>query len=701
MPSHQLHSYNIPINFISEVKLHYENTLISYGQAIGILENNNNIVGNPFSQKVSIALVKIKNLIKSVLNSFHFSVIQGEYYADSITQLLLELNPILVSIQSKHQDLIKKLTSQKLTSQIDEVESLHTIASDFFEYYSFLTYKIQARLNKSEFKVFDLYLTDNIDFSHFGSLNNHNNLNLLRFKINIQLALIDEGYLCDEKILVQLSNYYVFLYSQREKAKITNDFITNFLIDKASFLILKIYHRFNKTELVRIIEGVNKYEFNFSNLESSLRNSKFSNYKEYIDKLLHHYHNDSLIITVDTSFPDTDSVEKIHHYCKGLKNLSKSGDLFEDAYSKAVSNLNQLCNGISNVLKRLKKEKKVNDYFAYLAAESIVNNTLFKIQCNFFLNNTKKILENKNSLEKIKEVYSKLSETEYEKDSFQIELIFSRFIKSLLHKISKQIDSFDDYEKLSKIKTDLLDLFYTSNNKLRHNIQSNVELRLMPIYLTMPECYTSISYTEGETTKTINQFTDSGYILPSDYSSLILECDKLLIEVRNVDITIHNFYYKFQEKIFEQKIKENQFQTITVIGLYAAIITFILGSLSSATRFQFSKVEFFMFMVVFAFCISLFVLLLRLLFAKPQKLLVVYLSSFLLLIATIYSITSLNSKHSILEDNQIYLDTLRISKQKQFIEDSINSHSLYNKIDTLEKKLKALRYQDSIKKIPN
>lgn len=138
---------------------------------------------------------------------------------------------------------------------------------------------------------------------------------------------------------------------------------------------------------------------------------------------------------------------------------------------------------------------------------------------------------------------------------------------------------------------------------------------------------------------------DSAYILPSNYLHLK---DAALEKQRNLnelESSILNSFFELDNKVndkrinkiiddnekklsgleakinegTEKKIKENQVSYIQIIGLYASIITFVLGSISIIPKFEYAYTNILIFMLMFASCLCLFVFLLKTLFDSSNK----------------------------------------------------------------------------------
>ena len=120
---------------------------------------------------------------------------------------------------------------------------------------------------------------------------------------------------------------------------------------------------------------------------------------------------------------------------------------------------------------------------------------------------------------------------------------------------------------------------------------------------------------------TINIFLDSSYILPSNYETFLSNINDTRVEFDSIETEILRYAAKLEmatqkdvyDKKFDEKAKENQYNAVQMIGLYAAIITFVLGSAVVITKLPPTEVVL-EFLFVYAGALGFFVLLLRLIF---------------------------------------------------------------------------------------
>jgi len=205
---------------------------------------------------------------------------------------------------------------------------------------------------------------------------------------------------------------------------------------------------------------------------------------------------------------------------------------------------------------------------------------------------------------------------------------------------SLQINIYDiEFEGfINKIRK-LNNFIFEFSNVCLDNISDAKDRKYLPIYLSFEECVikdTEVTiYNEN---KKINLFIDSSYILPSKYEHLKECITNDVNKFRNEEFSFFNSissnYYKSyekrnselikdykdeSEKSITNKLKDNQISYVQIIGLYASIITFVLGSISVVPKFEYAYTNILIFMLMFASCLCLFVFLLKTLFDTSSE----------------------------------------------------------------------------------
>lgn len=613
-------------------------------------------------------ILSVVNTCSKIVKFYNFAVIQGEYYSDSCANFVRNQRTFLSSFK-----LFLEITIFKYyildVNRFEFIQGEFSVLNEHFQYFDYLSSKISSRIDQNLNQIIDNDLFDKIS-SHRNFIEIKSDERILRFLINVRIAELDEGYICNSSRRNELTKLISLLEELDQRGSISRDSITKILIVKSKFLLLKLLRRLKNNRGIETTYGLNHYSFDITSLEKNIRESNIIFISDFIDDINNHYHN-SNIYDYKKLNKEIFSVRLVHKNCKYIKKQLEAGDLSKNKTEELLKCTIDDLNWIKKLIKENPKIKNRSNWYAYISSESLLNNTFFKIKCFQFITQKTKLQEIVSDFDSINKLYSKLSTEENAKDCFQIDLIYSNFLRDLLNIILTKITSEIDFGNLVKCVDAIVLQFLKTAEKLEAHLATNTELSLMPLYLLMSECYGKFTIQDSEKKEEILIFIDSSYILPSDYSNLLKIKSEISSEISRISTAIHLKIATQRESLFESKLKENQFQIIQVIGLYAAIITFILTSLSTASKFQFSKIELLMFMIVFVFCISVFVLLLRAIFSGIVKVTIFAIFSAILLFLSIWSIFSLNSNAQLIESKQRELDTLRIKKQKVLVLDSI------------------------------
>lgn len=139
----------------------------------------------------------------------------------------------------------------------------------------------------------------------------------------------------------------------------------------------------------------------------------------------------------------------------------------------------------------------------------------------------------------------------------------------------------------------------------------NKVLALMPLYVAIEECDKQ------------NFFLDSQYILPSNYDDIERRAEKMtkrLIELERIKYYIIPKNIKDSLKgAFKTEVKDHQYSVITIIGLYASFITFVLANVNILPHLiQHSIGAVLAFMLVLGVVLFFFVATLKILFSSEK-----------------------------------------------------------------------------------
>ncbi len=450
------------------------------------------------------------------------------------------------------------------------------------------------------------------------------------FVANIKLAELDEGYCVDEETIVLLSE----IYHKLDKINISLETFISKTRYKCSILLYKIFRRLQKTDEKTQYSFFNDDNLTFEELE---KNIPF----EIIEKINIQYsekENKEIYqknIKINELFNSkTLTIESSHLFIKSVK---RKIDYNEFEFKETVSSL-------ENLKKFFLEKIAINDQniIPFKTIYYLIINCKFKLECNQRL----KSLGSKFDFENLKNC-NNFIDNSYQSTLPNPNDYFPNCILSKIY-IEKKIELIEiiytnNPKELNNEKDDyftlLQDLFKTSFeeiNNLKYNIKICKNNKIMPLYLELDECHLSD-----------NTFIDSQYILPSNYEYLSSECelywDKLKLK--------ENIFYSFTPKVIYEKlekdIKDQQYSIITVIGLYASFITFILANVNVLPELmKYSVGAVLAFMLVFGIVLFFFVASLKLLFTSNAKELIKGKSNFLLwlifgLLVAVMGVTSI------------------------------------------------------------
>jgi len=707
---------------------------------------------------------------------YNFSIIHGEYYSNSIDLILKDVIVNFKYVQKNLSPYIIVESNKYKSSILNKIFDIYEICKyieKFHIYYSQLLSRIKSRLSKSNARITDIdfdkslsNLLDNISLKK-------QNIEELIFLINVKLCIIDEGYLCEETTLLYLIRISSFI--QQEIIGLTgkgiSDIINNIITQKVNMLIYKSLFRFsNDSNKEYIISFSSKtYNYNLDSLRIQFENKENGVFifKNFVNSAHHHYLNKNNIIDkslieqtekkINKTFFNNvtdDSVEvlNVHKICKYYKRTLEDTNII--TLEIRIKYLDSLIEKLDKLKTKSKSRDDLMNYFAFETTFILLINTKFRLLSFIKSNNVFDIKQLTKNWKEIHEFYFKYHNI-FDVSStypFLFYKLYSNVITSFLIStnsiIEKCIDDDNVLNKISNFAASLVPEYHEAIRLFSKCVIQNRDAALMPVYMTMQECFCPFEYEVEENKgiegkQTIDVFLDSSYILPSnyDYVSKLNQQDDLEFNKQYFIFSdlIHSAQEKKIENLlegkskkFEDKLKEGQSNVIQVIGLYAGLITFILGSFSVVYRFEFNKEELLVFIFVFTACISIFIILLKLVF-NPEVVNVLDVFSpifnsiksvfvkvkdedslyfnklkpefkfhnfglFIIFIIVVFSVSySKITQYHNERLNVRQLDSVKIEHQKQLIYDSSANLILNKKNDSLLRVLKSLKYSDSIK----
>lgn len=618
--------------------------------------------------------------IYNIFKDYNLSLIAGEYYQSETSDVLNNITRMISPWQGAMADYLKRVGNKnRLSKAIQEALTSISRIKEFQEYYHYIIHRFESRLEKTYHTIINYHFEDRLT----GLLNTHirskSEADILIFLINIKLCLVDEGYACNEDFLAMLVKIASTLRQGMESNEgvIDKNVVSSIVLYKAEFLIYKLLLRFNKEStkgyMITAEDGaVHRFELDEFNRKFLL--DRFFPFRSFQDDAIAHYHSkravnieelkglgSEIIANLHKNLNGCLPVKSIHRFCKYCKILHEN--VAGSDLQNCIETLDQLRSRLEQEKIFCRSQKNRPNYFAYETTYNLVVTARLKLVGI----KTKNAITDGDSLASQweffkREYFELLSQFKIEGIyPFYYHTIFSRSIIEILvktHALVKAIDQTDieaaglEVKKISGVVNSLLSEYHVSNEKCKIALDQSRDAQLMPVYLTIEECIVHYEYKVEIQTKTNEQvvkdeaepidiFLDSSHILPSNYSYIKAQKEKENIEFNKyyflcVD-EIHSiqedriekiiksesekFTTTFDEKetAFEGKIKDNQLNAIQLIGLYAGMITFVLGSVSLIPKFEKSYISILLFLFVFICGLSIFVALLRIIFNKDNE----------------------------------------------------------------------------------
>lgn len=528
----------------------------------------------------------------------------------------------------------KKSTAETLTENLQKITALiKTLPRieqlkrriHFFKKVNllFLSLAKKARNDLREFKVIEDYYESNTVFeiNLLEELNKHeykeieNSIELQEdlFKVNIALAEHDLYLDSHDETINKLRAYEKFLLKiEALKAATTKD-ITPILIDKCRFLLFKIYLR--KYLQVKKEDGfVGDDNFNI-NLVNKIENGIFF-FREFSQRAIDHYYKE--IYNTTALLPKLESDKNCIFSIQELHTLNK--------YFRKNSNTY----GLNNIYLNLEQKKlkgsinyespSFND-IAQLSALNLIRNSKLRLfleppggndfeNClgSLSLNNKKDILDNLLLPPDLTVILKESIQNDYYPYKIYLNYI-ERLLDYLILNPKKLIEK-DKYKEaeggkdissyitenltgdtgcLKRIES-IIDAIYP---KFRNNLTFYKYKKIKPLYPKFEECRITLSpellqdiSLNEEDKNNLNLFSESGYILPDDYSSIETDFKGIKGRLKNKIATIKNLLIvdnkiNFFEKSFKKEVENKEFKLVQALAMFITISTLILGTIKA------------------------------------------------------------------------------------------------------------------------
>ena len=591
-------------------------------------------------------------LTNKIITSLFDSILIGEFVSESINKQIQNIKDSLdffpdIEIKLSENSNIKKTTKEEFNKFREQIQEIQNILN----YYFLFSEDIQIILQNPE--------KDEIFTPSKGKYQSDKDSDILKlFSLNLSLCFSDflftEKQDCYQEI-VSIKDYLTILLDNSSFPILTEQIEK--MNKKATFLLFKWCKRAELSDILLFNENkINEYKEEFKN--------KY-NFKDIILYIENHYDEnksklkkafDKLKKNKNNNF-NSFTCQDIHLYIKYYKDIDKN-----------IVELDK----IINWLKRWKK-KSVDSY------EKIIRNAIYNYACNNRFSLFAEECKDKNELYK---VYKSISNND--KNYF----LQYKLIKRVTQLINDELKENDTSITLAQVKEieSFLKNIEKEYEKYKKNIQWIVEHIYFIYRVSFEECIIDeiFIYSSFLLPLDIRKSKNDYEIVSDDFRVLKSQIEPLKRIVQfNDELTQFDKKVKDDLTKFDEKIEKRDTKTIELMGLFTAIIAFVIGSIPT---FQYLKNIFDVgiFFVVFATSLISFLLVLlfitgRIKVNKEQKWwespIVYFLFFYIAMIIIAYVLSCFNPK-----DNERKTTTLQ-QTEKTIIEEKITSNKT---VDTLK-----------------
>lgn len=552
------------------------------------------------SIKITDLVIRRRNDFITFRDSLFSSLFFGEYYASDfckkVQQLIKELDLIYENLS----------VSTKYTKQ------RYDLARDYLLHFQYLNLFITNRLQDNySTKIYNFEYEDvfsRTSFFNEQAVSYDDSFHWL-FVANIKLSEMDEGYCVDEKTILILSE----IYHKLDRLDVSLESFISKTRVKCSILLYKIFTRLRKNKAGND-KPIEYSVFNDDNI--TIDKLKENIPEEIIEKIQQQYQCEekkeiySINKEINFSIKENKlSVSDAHYYIKIVK-FKKNYNNFE--YEKTKETIQNVATYFSEKI----NIKEINN-ISYRTCNYLIMNCGFTLDCNFYLEKLKTQFKH----EKLSEYNSLIDEnfkniTSIENEDYPNCILNRIYVKKKIELIEiiknsnpKELNN-EEHDYFSILENIFINGFNELNN-LKNKLKICQKNKIMPLYIELNNCKLD--------DKT---FIDGQYILPSNYEYLLDECDNDWDKLKIQESIFYSFTPKVIKEINEKlkkDIKEQQYSIITVIGLYASFITFILANVNVLPELiKHSIGAVLAFMLVFGIVLFYFITSLKLLFTSKK-----------------------------------------------------------------------------------
>jgi|GEM_PF-3645092 len=556
-----------------------------------------------FSTDKYESLPKIGGLLSDATSELcdciNLSIISGEYIIkEGLKSEIDKIQSILKGIG------IININGNEVDDDLSELNQLiYFEVTEFFikpllfatNRYKGLCHFIDRKLDKYKSKpvLFDVYQDENLKKEYETSLNPEVFKKIKVIEYNIDLARIDASLTVNEKALSRC----LLISKGLSNSLPIEEGYHKVLFWKANFLIYKIIYRYEQDEKNYL------YAFDFSDNEIDKNELNVGEFKLFQNITEHHYDDQR----VKSRFTRT-RIQKF--YEKLEKDETPS---FSDYHAVIKSYKDE-----KNSLEQLKN--LVEHYCEYF--KEFQKSTSLKYDKKAAIVTKHYILNNELSL-KIQKGELNLSNWEAEFNNFKnlssennLHNFFPYYKFALF--ISGEIETYVKNENVDlKHLNQLVSNYEEVVKELYKAYEWCVDNRFIAFLLPFEE--STIKWKDGKFGE-VNVFLYSSFVLPLNYSKIKNE-----IESIKSDILKFKTILGIQENLIVQKtaikeikddIDKSEKRSIEILSIFSAIVLFVLGDIQIFTKVD-NPSRAFQFMLLFAYSLSLFVLLVWLI-SRPE-----------------------------------------------------------------------------------
>lgn len=512
-----------------------------------------------------------------------------------------------------------------------------------------LVFNNDAQVKDIQSKHFDFTL--NSKCNSLQQLLQDNEDKEILFVINVRLAELDEYLSCDDVFLKELIDYYSILAVIFER-KNQNDFLVQHSRDKCLFLIYKILKRINKSSkltndgvVINTFHNQQQTEFSANSIETIFSNEN-SPFYFFLTKVNEVY---DYKLREEREYKKISSFEELHIACKLLK-------LKLEEYKSADCPFDNEITSDKDLLKKFKELVKsfdnnnTNNKFTIISFGYLVENITFVHKLSSLVDEFKELDKLENVFTKCLELLNEYSaRNDFENNpqlifpNIQQMRYFVVYIEKLLYRTkdiineTRKIVDVNDIENFEKSISNVIEKTSQLTRVFFKHLHFLKNKNYYPIYNDINSCVTKEIYEYTIFNPSVflidkneicyfkvkaNLFLDSSYILPSNYSFLKFDMEERVRNINNINSQILSslevFLTRNVEKALDSKVKENQFNAIQTLSVYAIIITYILGSITALPKFDGGLKVLPYFLILVGLMLGFFVLCIRFLFVNEK-----------------------------------------------------------------------------------